>query len=149
MKRALIIFAVVLCLVAMIGFAALARADYVIAFHGPGCLPCMHMAPVEDALRAEGYDIRTVDASQRQDLAAYYKIHRWPQYVYVTSTPAGDRDSGARILGECTAGQLRRFSVIPHVVTLGAATRNAIKALVSPRWMFAPYHPQPLPGPVQ
>ncbi len=108
------------------------KADYVIAFHGPGCLPCAHMVPVEDALRAEHYDIRTVDASQRKDLASFYNINRWPQYAYVIERGGKPYDSGARLLGEKTPGQLRRFCVIPAATAVGAAARSGVAALFSP-----------------
>lgn len=109
-------------------------ADYVLAFHKPKeqCPPCAAMEPVEDALKAQGYDIRRVMKDERPDLVAYYRVKGVPQYVYVVSTARGDYDSGYRIRGWCTPGQLRRFCVTPGAVHVGAATRNGLRALFSP-----------------
>lgn len=106
-----------------------ARADYVLAFHGPHCQPCELMVPVETQVRQEGCDVRTVNVEARKDLAAYYRIRRWPTYVYVVSTARGDFDSGCRIVGRCSAGQLRRFCVMPGLTTFGAAARNVVRAV--------------------
>lgn len=150
MKRAPTITAAVLLLVAMIGMVARADSEYVLALHWPPkqCFPCARMLPVESGLHTEGYDIRTIDIKAHPEFASA-PGNGVPRYVYVVERGGKAYYTGAVILGECPAGQLRRFCAVPAVVTVTAATRNAIKALISPRWMFAPYHPQPLPGPVQ
>ena len=102
---------------------------YVIAFHGDGCQPCELMRPVEKQLRTEGYDLREINVRERPDLRAYYGVERWPQYVFVVTTPRGDFYGGGRIVGQCTAGQLRRLYAIPVATTIGAAARSVIRGV--------------------
>lgn len=125
-------------LVALLLLCGSVRADYVLAIHGPGCIPCMQMAPVEKQLRSLGYDIRTIELTGNADdpnakLAAYYRVTRWPQYIYVRTTARGDFDSGApHLVGTQTAGQLARYCVTPGVVGVVGAVRSAVRSLFSP-----------------
>jgi len=107
-------------------------ANYLLAFHTDNCQPCAAMEPVEAGLRAEGIDLRTYNAKDWPQGAAYYRVARFPTYCYVLSTPRGDFDSGARIVGMATPGQLRRLAKIPRVTTVGAATRSAVRGLFCP-----------------
>ena len=126
--RNALLFAVALFGV-LIALSLECRAHYVIAFHGDGCQPCEAMKPVEKQLRAEGYDLREINVRQRPDLRAYYGVERWPQYVFVVTTPRGDYYGGGRIVGQCTAGQLRRLYAIPVATTIGAAARSVIRGV--------------------
>ncbi len=107
-----------------------AKADYVLEFGATWCGPCQSQKPVVEQVRKEGYDIRPVDFDKRKDLVAYYHITKVPTCVYVLTTARGDFDSGARIVGLATAGQLRRFCYAPGVVTVGAATRNVVRGVL-------------------
>ncbi len=118
--------------VAIIVLTGRCRADYVIEFNAVWCGPCHAQKPIVDQVRAEGCDVRPVDMDKRPDLAKYYRITSVPTCVYVISTARGDFDSGARLVGLSTAGQLRRFCVTPNITAIGSAARNAVRAVVNP-----------------
>jgi len=108
--------------------------DYVIAFHMDSCVPCKLMKPVEDKLRAEGFDIREVKAdsgeANAQALRRFYQITRVPAYVYVYEAYGKSYDSGTRLLYPVTEGQLRRFCVAPIVTDIGAGARAAVRGIL-------------------
>lgn len=101
--------------------------DYVIAFHTDSCRPCQIVAPLEDKLRAEGFDIRTVDAMRYRDLKIHYQVRRVPVYAYVFEVDGKSYDSGLRLFYPVTEGQLRRFCYIPGVTDAGAAVRATVR----------------------
>ncbi len=113
-----------------------ARADWVAALHLPPtqCAPCARMLPVEAALRAERYDIRTIDVAAHPAWASA-PGRGYPRYVYIVERGGRNYYTEAKIIGECSAGQLRRLCVVPTAATVGAWTRNVWRAAFgNPVW---------------
>lgn len=108
-----------------------AKADCVLAFGATWCGPCQQMKPIESQLRKEGYDIRCVDVDEHKAMKAAYHVGMIPCFIYVAETPAGNFECG-RIVGKCSAGQLRRLCTMPVAATVGAAARNTVRVLLLP-----------------
>ncbi len=89
------------------------------------------MLPVETALRTEGYRICTIDVVAHPEWAGA-PGRGYPRYVYVIERGGKNYYTNSLIVGECSAGQLRRLAVIPVVTTAGAWARSAARALFSP-----------------
>ena len=87
---------------------------------------------IEQQLIAERYDIRPVDIDKEKALAKSYKVGPIPCFVAVKEVSPGVWRETGRIVGKCTAGQLRRLCVIPKATTIGAASRSAVRALFTP-----------------
>jgi len=125
----LVFITALVLLVGLLVVAQYAKADYTIAFGASWCGPCRQMKPVEDQLRSEGQLITAVDIDAQPELARAYRVSRIPCFIRVLETPQGNFEVG-RITGVCTAGQLRRLAVAPCVVSVGAAARSAVRAIV-------------------
>jgi hypothetical protein len=130
MKRtlsAIVVAAITLLLIA----ATVGRcsADFVIAFHGPGCRPCTEMTPVENALQQQGYDIRACDVTEWPQLARFYRIRTIPQYVYVTEIGGKQYDSGLRIVGKCSQQQLQTLCEYPIPAAIGDGIRRTFRVV--------------------
>lgn len=108
-----------------------AAADCVVAFGATWCGPCHEMTAIENQVRGEGHDIRYVDVDKDPKLKADYHVGKIPCFIYVAETNCGNFECG-RIVGKCSAGQLRRLCVMPLVTTVGAATRSAVGAVLNP-----------------
>src|SRR5689334_10505128 len=115
-----------------LGCAAWAQAE-VIAIHMPlsedgtnPCRDCILMEPVENQLVSEGYLIRS---SNSPEYARLYGVHRFPTYVSIAYAADGRAYETGRIVSKCTPGQLRRLCVMPAAATVGAASRNALRAV--------------------
>ncbi len=111
-------------------------ADFVVALHLPPtqCAPCARMLPIEAALRAEGYAIPTIDVSKYPEWANA-PGRGYPRYVYVIQRGGRNYYTDAKIIGECSAGQLRRLCVVPTAATVGAWSRNVVRAVFgNPVW---------------
>lgn len=106
-----------------------ARADYTVAFTASWCRPCRLMEPIEQQLVREGHDLRIVDIDRDPEMRAAFGVTRVPCFIRVAQTPYGDHEVG-RINGTCTAAQLRRLSVMPGVVTVGAAVRSTVRSIL-------------------
>lgn len=106
-----------------------ARGDCVICFSAKWCTPCQQMQPVEEKLRAEGYDIRTVDIDQRPDLKAAYRIVRVPAFAYVAETPTGNFELG-RLYGLRTEDDLRWFCQPRRVLYNAFPVVNAVRSIL-------------------
>ena len=106
-----------------------AHADFVAALHLPPtqCQPCARMLPVEAGLRAERYDIRTIDVTKYPEWANA-PGRGYPRYVYIIERGGRNYYTEAKIIGACTAGQLRRLCVLPAAATVGAWSRNVVRA---------------------
>lgn len=119
-------------LILLLLLAGVSRADTVVAFGAEWCGPCQQMKPIESQLIAERYDIRPVDIDKEKALAKSYKVGPIPCFVAVREVSPGVWKETGRIVGKCTAGQLRRLCVIPRTTTIGAASRSAVRALFTP-----------------
>lgn len=126
-----ILTAAILALLISLPFAAIAQADCVVAFGADWCGPCREMRPIEAQLQREGYDIRHVDADKDPERVKAYGVGALPCFVALRETPRGWVETG-RIVGKCSAGQLRRLFVIPRATEAGAAVRSSVRALFSP-----------------
>lgn len=133
--KEIIVAAIMGLVLSLVGLAGIACAE-VIAFHAPlkpdgssPCAPCIEMQPVEREVIREGYDIRQTNDGE---LAAKWSVPAYPCYVNVWRTPDGKPLVAGYIVGKCTAGQLRRLCVMPVAASVGSASRNAIRALVTP-----------------
>lgn len=93
-----------------------AEADFLLAFHGPGCWACDLMLPREAQLRREGIRIREVDATTWPAGKLFYRIRRWPTYVIVRERDGREYDSGQRLQGPVETGKLREFADGLHSV---------------------------------
>lgn len=123
--KEILVAAILALLLSLVPCALRCSADQLLAFHTAGCRPCAEMATVENLIRSEGLPLQVVTAPE---VAKLYRVTRFPQYVYVCEAPAG-RVVVGRIVGKCTAGQLRRLCVMPVAATVGAAARNAVRSL--------------------
>ena len=120
--RPIVIAAILLA--TLLAVASLAKADYVIQFSEESyCVPCRQQAPVVEALKTQGYDIRVVKPSEQPALKAYYRVRRVPTAVYVMESPNGlSYDSGRRLVGVTSVEQLRAFCDPNRVVLVPAYT---------------------------
>ena len=116
-------------LLALLCFSSV-KADCIVAFHATWCGPCRAMAPVEDKLIKEGYDIRKVDIDLQPELAKRYNVDRIPCFVYIHETAWWSGYEFGRIEGYCTEKQLRRLCVMPGITTIGAAYRSALREIL-------------------
>ncbi len=105
------------------------RCDFVAALHLPPtqCQPCARMLPVEAGLRTEGYRIVTIDVSKSPEWAGA-PGRGYPRYVYVIERGGRNYYTDNVIAGSCSAGQLRRLCVVPTAATVGAWSRNVVRA---------------------
>lgn len=124
------LFAATLTLIALL--CTQGRADTVVAFGAEWCGPCKEMRPIEADLVREGYDIRYVDFDIDKARVKAYRVGPIPCFVAVKEVSPGVWRETGRIVGKCTAGQLRRLCVMPRAATVGAASRSAVRALFTP-----------------
>lgn len=110
-------------------FSTCCRADCVVAFGATWCGPCQEMKPIEEALRKEGMDIRYVDIDINKPLAKAYGVRGVPCFVRVIERDGKTYEAG-RIVGKCSAAQLRRLCVLPLATTIGSAARGAVREVL-------------------
>lgn len=100
----------------ILALATIAKADYVLAFHGDGCWACQQMAPVESLLKSRGLDLRIVNAQSWPEGKRFYKIRRWPTYVLVHEQDGKQYDTGKRVGYPATAEQIKSMADGLHSV---------------------------------
>jgi hypothetical protein len=135
MRNAVIVVLVLLAAMLLsLVFVPCAKAE-VVAYHlpwrdgRPTCPPCEAMKPIERQVIRDGYPIRCCEDVKE---AARLGATRFPTFLNVVYEADGTPIVLGRIVGVCSAGQLRRLSVVTATATVGAATRNALRAIVSP-----------------
>lgn len=91
------------------------------------CAPCRQMDPVVARLEAEGFDVRRVDGDRQRQIAAQYRVDRYPTFVLLSGGREVQRFVGVRGYAEVRA-MLLQAGARPAGVAAGvvAAGRSGV-----------------------
>ncbi len=78
----------------LVAFAGNGADCKVLHFTADWCQPCKQMAPTVDQLRADGWQIQSVDTDQYREAATQYRVENLPTFVIVCGGREVDRIVG-------------------------------------------------------
>lgn len=118
-----------------------ATAARLIMFSSPTCGPCQQMKPLLRQMESAGYQVQTVDVSQRPDLAQRHRIKRWPTFIVLIGDQVHARAEGGR--------SLRDLEKMVQTATARAASQAAQRSPGDAQFVGGTQNPLPGVDPLQ